>query len=224
MTRPTVAILHAPGTNSHVETAFAFERVGGAPSYVMMSSLLAGDDRLDAYDIVCLPGGFSYGDHLGGGTVAGAHLRVALADQLAAVRDRPVLAICNGFQIALRAGIFGPDVTLTVNANGTFQNLRHQPHLVDAAADTPWLVGLEGEVLRFPCAHGEGRFLHTSPNGWRTALRYPADENPDGSDDDIAGIVTPDGLVFGLMDHPERDPDATIVLEIFANGIRAARS
>ncbi len=224
MTAPAVGILYAPGTNSHVETAHAFDRVGGRSEYVMMSDLLAGRDRLDRFDLVCLPGGFSYGDHLGGGTVAGLHLRESLADQLEVVRRRPLIAICNGFQVAVRAGLFGPDVTLTVNANGTFQNLPHQPHVVRDDADTPWLAGLEGRTIRFPCAHGEGRFVHRGTDGWRPALEYPPGENPDGSQDDVAGIVTPDGLVLGLMDHPERAPDTELAVEIFRNGVEAART
>ncbi|MEZ5322430.1 MAG: phosphoribosylformylglycinamidine synthase subunit PurQ [Microthrixaceae bacterium] len=223
MSAPSVGILHTPGTNSHVETAFAFERVGASARYVMMASLLDGTDRLDRYDVVCLPGGFSYGDHLGAGAVAGARLRWTFADQLAALAGRPVIAICNGFQVAVRAGLFGDGVTLTTNLNGTFRNLRHQPHVVDPAAGSPWLAGLEGATLRFPCAHGEGRFLFESADGWRPALRYPPGENPDGSAEDIAGIVTADGLTFGLMDHPERAPDDDTVLEIFRNGVSAAR-
>lgn len=224
MTAPTVGILYAPGTNSHKETAFVFDHVGGRSEYVMMSDLLAGHDRLDRFDLVCLPGGFSYGDHLGGGTIAGLHLTEALADQLDAIRAKPLIAICNGFQIGVRAGLFGDDVTLTHNAGGTFQNIQHQPHVVRDDAATPWLTGLEGQTIRFPCAHGEGRFVHRGTDGWRPALEYPADANPDGSQDDIAGIVSPDGLHFGLMDHPERAPDHESTLAIFANGVRAAAS
>lgn len=224
MTKPSVGILYVPGTNSHHETAYAFNRVGATSEFVFMSQLLSGEARLDTFDIVCLAGGFAHGDHLGGGTLAGLQLREALADQLEAVKAKPVIAICNGFQIGMRAGLFGADATLTVNDNGTFQNIQRQPHLVASDAESPWLDGLAGEVIQFPCAHGEGRFVTesaTSPN-WRPALRYPEGENPDGSAFDIAGVVTSDGLVFGLMDHPERAPDNEAAVQIFANGVASA--
>lgn len=224
MTKPTVGVLYSPGTNSHVETMYAFDRAGADARLVFMSDLRRGTDRLDGFDIVCIPGGFAYGDHLGGGTLTGLSLREALADQVEAIRAKPLLAICNGFQIGLRAGLFGAGLTLTVNANGTFQNIQRQPHLVDPAAETPWLTGLSDEPIRFPCAHGEGRFVYESTDGWRPALRYPADENPDGSMDDIAGIVSADGTVFGLMDHPERAPDDDRAMQIFVNGVDAVRT
>ena len=221
---PTVGILYAPGTNSHHETAFAFDRVGGSSSFVFMADLLAGRSRLDDFDIVCLPGGFAYGDHLGGGALAGALLRERVGDQLDAIASRPVLAICNGFQVAVRSGMFGDGITLTVNDNATFQNLPFQEHVVADDADSPWLTGMEGETVTFPCAHGEGRFVAATPEGerWRAALHYPADRNPDGSAFDIAGIVSLDGLAFGLMDHPERAPDNERAMTIFANGVAAA--
>lgn len=223
--RPTVGILYAPGTNSHHETAHAFRRVGGDPRFVFLSEVLDGSDRLDGFDVFCFPGGFAHGDHLGAGTLAGLLLRERLADQLATVLTRPAIAICNGFQVAVGAGVFGDDVTLTVNDVGTFRNLQRQPHLVASDARSPWLASLEGTEIRFPCAHGEGRLVTeaaTSPR-WRAELFYPPDQNPDGSAFDIAGITTPDGLVFGLMDHPERAPDDDRAVQIFANGVAAAR-
>lgn len=222
MSAPTVGVLYAPGTNSHVETMYAFDRVGGRSRLVFLSDVLAGRDRIDADDVFCIPGGFANGDHLGGGTVTGITLAERVPDQLDALRDRPVLAICNGFQIALRAGMLGAGATLTVNENGTFQNIQRQPHIVDPDADTPWLAGLEGATIPFACAHGEGRFVFRERDGWRPALRYPADRNPDGSMDDIAGIVSTNGTAFGLMDHPERTPDEELTVEIFRNGIAAA--
>jgi phosphoribosylformylglycinamidine synthase len=116
--------------------------------------------------------------------------------------------------------MFGPHVTLTQNTGGTFQNVPDQPHVVEADVRSPWLRRLEGQRLDFPCAHGEGRFAYTSCEGWRPALHYPADDNPDGSTRDIAGIVSDNGLVFGLMNHPERNLSDPRNLEIFRNGVR----
>jgi phosphoribosylformylglycinamidine synthase len=221
--KPTVNVVYLPGTNCHEETLRAFRHVGGEPRLLFLADALAGRARLDDADILCLPGGFSFGDHLAAGTVAGLVLRTRLKDQFDACLGRLMLAICNGFQIAVRAGCFGAGVALTVNTVGTFQNVPDQPHEVVAGNQSPWLAGLSGQTLRFPCAHGEGRFVAQSTDGWRTALRYPADANPDGSDGGVAGVTTPDGLAFGLMNHPERALDPQVRLAFFANGVRAAR-
>jgi phosphoribosylformylglycinamidine (FGAM) synthase-like amidotransferase family enzyme len=217
-----VNILYSPGTNCQHETAHAFRRVGAEPSILPLSDLLAGRARLQDADIVCLPGGFAFGDHTGAGNVAAWYLRTELETQLRAVRSKPAICICNGFQIAVRAGIFGA-VSLAVNRSGTFHDEPLQAHRVVQSNGSFWLEGLGGETLRFPCAHGEGRFVFDDRAGWAPALVYPEGENPDGSSEDIAGITTPDGLIFGLMNHPERAPWSPRVLELFANGVRAAR-
>jgi phosphoribosylformylglycinamidine synthase len=219
---PRVNILYAPGTNCHRETAEAFRRVGGEPHLVFLSDLLEGRERLSDADVICLPGGFAFGDHVGAGRVAAAFLRERLPDQLDAIRTTPTICICNGFQLAVQAGLFGT-VSLVVNEHGTFHDEARQRHLVAADNDSVWLEGLGGVELEFPCAHGEGRFLFEDRSGWRTALRYPEGASPDGSSEDIAGITTPDGLVLGLMDHPERSPDSPRVLDLFENAIRATR-
>lgn len=220
--RPRVNILYVPGTNCHRETAQAFRRVGGEPRLVFLSDLLEGRARLSDADVVCLPGGFAFGDHIGAGKVAAAFLRMRLGDQLQESCAKPMICICNGFQVAVQAGLFGA-VSLVVNESGTFLDEPRQRHLVATDNDSVWLDGLHGAELRFPCAHGEGRFLCESEDGWRRALSYPAGANPDGSYDDVAGVTTPDGLVLGIMDHPERSPDSPQVLDLFANAIRATR-
>jgi phosphoribosylformylglycinamidine synthase len=153
--------------------------------------------------------------------IAAKFLTTRLADQLANCRRRPLIAICNGFQIAVRAGIFGEGVALAHNAVGTFQHVARQPHYVVPETNCVWLTGLGGKTLQFPCAHGEGRLVYSQRDSWRPALLYPRGENPDGTTDDITGIATPDGLALGLMNHPERlrtDDN----LAIFAAGVRAA--
>jgi phosphoribosylformylglycinamidine synthase subunit PurQ / glutaminase len=222
--RPTVNVLYVPGTNCQVETMRVFQTVGAAPRLLFLSDVIAGDRRLDDADILCVPGGFSFGDHLGAGAVTGVMLRTRLAEQFAACRDRPVMAICNGFQILVRAGCFGPGVALKVNASGTFRNEPDQRHVVADDNDSPWLSGLQGATLTFPCAHGEGRFVYEKEKVqplWSPALFYPDDMNPDGSMDGIAGITSTDGLIFGLMDHPERARDPEVRMAIFENGVRA---
>jgi phosphoribosylformylglycinamidine synthase subunit PurQ / glutaminase len=222
MSRPVVSVLYAPGTNSHQETMWAFERVGAEAKLLFLSDVLSGNARLDATDALCIPGGFAHGDHLGAGQMAGVTLREKFGDQLAAVATKPVIAICNGFQIAVKAGLFGPAISLAVNESGTFQNIPEQPHVV--TGECAWLEGMSGTTIRFPCAHGEGRFVRNEgASGWRPVLGYPAGQNPDGSVDDIAGIATDNGLVFGLMDHPERAPHTPGTMDIFANGVAAMR-
>lgn len=216
----TVNIVYFPGTNCQRETARAFERVGAAPEITPLADILQERARLDSADILCLPGGFSFGDHVGGGNVAAHFMTHLLKDQLDACKQRPILCICNGFQIGVAAGLFGSQVALTVNRAGTFNHVTHQRHVVSEENASFWLNGLKGETLRFPCAHGEGRLMFRDQAGWRTALTYPADKNPDGSQDDIAGITSADGMAFGLMDHPERAIHREQNLEFFRNGVR----
>ncbi|HEX2296684.1 MAG TPA: phosphoribosylformylglycinamidine synthase subunit PurQ [Actinomycetota bacterium] len=218
--KPTVNVLYFPGTNCQVETMRAFRHVGAEPRLVFIEAVLDGDARLDDADVLCIPGGFSYGDHLGAGTIAGLLLRTRLRDQLARCQTKPMLCICNGFQIAVRAGLFGEGVTLVDNDIGTFHNRPDQVHVVEGDPGV-WLNGLAGQTLTFPCAHGEGRFVFERHEGWRPALRYPRQANPDGSTDDVAGITSPDGLVLGLMNHPERHPGGDGNLALFENGVRA---
>jgi phosphoribosylformylglycinamidine synthase subunit PurQ / glutaminase len=216
-----VNVLYTPGTNCQHETAHAFGRVGAEPRIVLLSDLLEGRTRLQDADIVCLPGGFSFGDHAGAGNVAAWCLKTRLADQLEAVRAKPTLCICNGFQIAVRAGMFG-DVSLVVNESGTFRDEPQQAHEVVRDNASLWLEGLRGKTLRFPCAHGEGRFLFADRSGWSPAFVYPQGESPDGSSESIAGVTTPDGLVLGLMNHPERAADSEVT-ELFSNAVQAVR-
>lgn len=220
----SVQILYFPGTNCQHETAAAFKRVGAAPRITLLADVLNGRSRLDDCDLLCLPGGFSFGDHIGAGIVAALHLTKRVADQLDRCRQRPILCICNGFQIGLRAGFFGTGIALTVNQCGTFRHVTDQRHVVASDNDSFWLDGLRGETLEFPCAHGEGRFVCERTGGWQRALSYPPDQNPDGSLDHIAGVTSSDGLAFGLMDHPERAIHREQNLEIFRNGVNWARA
>lgn len=218
----TVNIVYFPGTNCQRETAVAFAQVGARPRHVFLTDILAGKSRLDDADILCIPGGFSFGDHIASGVIAAQFLTSRLADQLANCRRRPLIAICNGFQIAVRAGIFGQGVALAHNAIGTFQHVARQPHYVVPETNSVWLTGLGGRTLHFPCAHGEGRFVFNQRDTWRPALLYPNGQNPDGTTENITGITTPDGLALGLMNHAERlrcDEN----LEIFAAGVHAAK-
>lgn len=226
--RPRVLILQAPGTNRDREAALACQLAGGEPEIVPLARLLRGERSLLDYAMLVLPGGFSYGDDLGAGTMWALDLRLRLGEAMERfiASGRPVLGICNGFQALVKAGLLpGPEflepdgsrtVTLALNASGHFECrwvwLRPNPR-------SPCLFteGIE-ELLYCPVAHGEGRFMARSEAildrleaQGLIALTYvdpcgqPAGYpfNPNGSQRGIAGICNPAGNVLGLMPHPE---------------------
>ena len=107
MSKPVTAVLYAPGTNCHEETIAAIEIAGGSAKLVLLRDLMDGRERLDDYQAAVVPGGFSYGDHLGAGRIFGTAIVARLRDQLKAFLDagKPMLGVCNGFQVLTEAGI-----------------------------------------------------------------------------------------------------------------------
>jgi phosphoribosylformylglycinamidine synthase subunit PurQ / glutaminase len=234
-------ILRAPGINRDEDAAAAIELAGGQAERVHVNRVVAGGARLADYAMLIIPGGFSYGDHLGAGKLLAVDLAHRLGEQLAAfVADgRPVIGICNGFQVLVKAGILPgedggrwtrddsasppssivhrpPSATLTDNQSGRFE-CRWVRLAADPASNCAFTRGIE-QPIEVPIAHGEGRFVARDTavlEGLRkrgqVALRYigvgggPAayPDNPNGSDDAIAGICNPSGNVLGLMPHPE---------------------
>src|SRR5690554_6236623 len=124
---PRVMILHAPGTNRDRDAALACTLAGGAPEIVHINEILFGEREFAAYQMMVLPGGFSYGDDLGAGRLWATDLQFHLTDQMDAfvASGKPVLGICNGFQALVKAGYLpgwdGPSATLTFNAGGRFE-------------------------------------------------------------------------------------------------------
>ncbi len=230
MPHPRVLILRAPGTNCDEETAFAFERAAGKAERWHVNRLLEQPAALNDFQILCLPGGFSYGDDLGAGRILGQRLRQHLAG---AMRDfkaagKLILGICNGFQILLKSGLLleddpvtGPPATLTWNASGKFED--RWVELASCGSPCVFFSGIERMYL--PVAHAEGKFVPRSEaalNQLRAqqqiVLRYsigasPATgafpANPNGAVDDIAAVCDVSGRVCGLMPHPERFIDRT---------------
>jgi phosphoribosylformylglycinamidine synthase len=224
---PRELILHAAGANRDHDAARACELAGGAPEIVHVNQLLAGERRLADYHMLVIPGGFSYGDDLGAGTLWALDLRRRLGDAVTRfIADgRPVLGICNGYQTLVKAGLLpgtewargaGRPITLTHNASGHFEcrwvHLQPNPH-----SPSLFTSGLT-EPIYCPVAHGEGRLVArdeaTLSALWGaglSALTYVADDggpaaypaNPNGSDRAIAGLCNPAGNVLGLMPHPE---------------------
>jgi phosphoribosylformylglycinamidine synthase len=221
-------VLRTAGTNCDFETAHAFALAGAEAERLHVQVLLEGARRLDEFQILALPGGFSYGDDLGAGTILANKLRTRLRDALEsfAAAGRLVLGICNGFQVLVRLGLLpGIDgearklVSLVENRSGLFE-----ARWVRMRAQTercPLLV--KGEIIEAPVAHKEGRlvvrdadllgllkrqgqialsYIPRAPGRENAAPDYP--DNPNGSIEAVAGLISPSGRVLGLMPHPER--------------------
>ena len=129
MSQPRVLILRAPGTNCDQETAHAFELAGGRPERLHVNRLLDEPRLLADFQILCLPGGFSYGDDIGAGRILGSQIQHRLTEYFAQFKEagKLILGICNGFQILMKSGILlpvdaqGPPATLTWNDSGKFE-------------------------------------------------------------------------------------------------------
>ena len=247
-TPPCAFILTGYGINADRELARAFEIAGARVRPVHVNDLLEEPAMLDDAAILAVPGGFSYGDHVGSGMMLAHRLR-SLRTQLDRFRGRRglILGICNGFQTLVKLGIL-PDlagewrgeVSLVHNERGVFEDSWVTVDF-DSSCTSPWLAGLARMDL--PIRHGEGRFV-VRDDAVRTALtrrglvalRYVG-RNPNGSLDGIAGIVDTTGHVLGMMPHPEayltaqHHPhwrDRSVAREgglpLFGNAVRHARA
>lgn len=190
MAAPRVCVLRSPGTNCDVETAFAFETCGARSERVHLFRLLEQPQLLNEFQILCIPGGFSYGDDIGAGVIFSRQLRGQLVDAIGTflAADKLMLGICNGFQVLLKAGILPggadhwppaadrpPDATLTWNTNGKYTAV-----WVRLRVESLQNVFLRGiTTIELPVAHAEGRIAVREPQvieTWRKngqiALRY----------------------------------------------------
>jgi phosphoribosylformylglycinamidine synthase I len=223
---PRALVLRAPGTNCDEETALAWRLAGAAAETWHIGRVLDEPRALDGFQILTIPGGFSYGDDLGAGRILACRLGTVLIEALRHFQDRGglILGICNGFQVLVRAGLLpgGPRpiaATLARNDSGRFED--RWVRLLPTPGRTPFLA--DAEPIELPVAHGEGKFITAHPadltaleaNG-QIVLRYadisnqptmtfPA--NPNGSPGAVAGLCDPTGRIFGLMPHPERHTD-----------------
>ena len=223
---PRALIITAPGINCDVELAEAFELAGARSETVLLSKLLREPALVERYDLVGLPGGFSYGDDVGAGRIMAQLIRQGLYPALAAAIERgvPMIAPCNGFQIAVQAGLLPgpsagcawpdapapPSVALVPNTIGRFRDSWTRVEF-PAESRCIWTTNLDCTVdAVMPSAHGEGRFvatdsiLDTLERNGQVAMRYAAADHFNGSHRHIAGISDASGLVLGLMPHPER--------------------
>jgi phosphoribosylformylglycinamidine synthase len=188
-------VIRFPGSCDDVDALQAAARVG--ESVILWHA----DHDLQGVDAVIVPGGFSYGDYLRCGAVA----RFAPVMEEVAEFARAgglVLGICNGFQVLCEAGLL-PGALLP---NTSLKFVCRQVWLDVAEADTAFTGTCEpGQRLSIPVKHTTGRYY--SPDPVRVLLRYAPGENPNGSQDDIAGVCNEAGNVFGLMPHPEHAVD-----------------
>jgi phosphoribosylformylglycinamidine synthase len=210
--RPRFLILWGDGINCENESARAVAAAGGEAETLHVAELLRAPARLGDYDALILPGGFSFGDHLGSGQVLALQLAHRLRPELEAfARAKPVLGICNGFQTLIRLGLL-PDAdfqrkcALVGNAGGHFID-RWIELKTDFDSPCIWTRGLP-ERFFLPMRHGEGRLIAQEDGlidrlveRGQAPLTYCEDVN--GSARRIAGVCDASGLVFGLMPHPE---------------------
>ncbi len=218
--KPNVLVLRAPGTNCDYETAFAFETAGATTERIHVNRILENPSQLERFQILCLPGGFSYGDDVAAGRVLATKVRLRLFDAIREFKEagKLILGICNGFQILIKSGILvaddeiGAPVTLTWNNSGVYTD--RWTNLEVKSDKCVFLKGIEKMYL--PIAHAEGKFmarndavLDALEAQGRLALRYVPGDNPNGAVRDVAGVCDETGRVFGLMPHPERHIDKT---------------
>ncbi|RDV81294.1 phosphoribosylformylglycinamidine synthase I [Ammonifex thiophilus] len=223
--RVPVLILRTDGTNCDVETAYAFELAGAEPHLVHVNQLRRREVRLTDYRLLVIPGGFTYGDDIAAGKILAVELTSFLREEIGEflAKGGLVLGICNGFQVLVRTGLlpFGRlgevQAVLMPNAKGRFEcrwvrlRVEKSPSL--------FTRGMEGQVVEWQAAHGEGCFytnaeqLKTIEEQGLVAFRYvdaegrPTQEypdNPNGSLNAIAGLSDPTGRILGVMPHPER--------------------
>lgn len=211
------AVIVFPGSNCDVDMYHAVkDELGEEVEYVWHSA-----DNLDEYDAVLLPGGFSYGDYLRCGAIA-HYSNVMAAVKKAAEAGKPVLGVCNGFQILVESGLL-PGALIRN------QNLKFMCRPVELRVEnnnTMFTSQYEaGEIITIPIAHGEGNYycdeetLKKLQANNQIVFTYAS--NPNGSLSDIAGIVNEKGNVLGMMPHPERAVDELLG---GADGLKMFRS
>lgn len=207
MSRPVALVLAAPGTNRDRDVAFALDLAGAEPRITLLAEVIGDPLLLGRVQMLVAAGGFSYADALGAGRMWALELEHRLGDALAefVAAAKPVIGICNGFQVLTRAGLLPG--ALGHNADGRF-HCRWVTIAAEPASHCVWTAGIDR--IDCPVAHGEGRYVHPDPAGLaaagQVALRYAGNStapNPNGSVADIAGVCDLTGLVLGLMPHPE---------------------
>ncbi|MFQ6049113.1 MAG: phosphoribosylformylglycinamidine synthase I, partial [Phycisphaerae bacterium] len=218
-----VLVLRAAGINCDQETAYAWQLAGATADLVHINRLIAQPRLLDHYQVLTIPGGFSYGDNIAAGKILASQIVHYLADQIRQFiqAGKLLLGICNGLQVLVKACLLPgwsqtpQPLTLSYNDSGRFED--RWVHLKVTCHHCVFLP--PGQILHLPVAHAEGKVVARDRAVIRrlrreglVALRYtdargrpgPYPLNPNGSDDHIAGLTDPTGRILGLMPHPER--------------------
>jgi phosphoribosylformylglycinamidine synthase len=234
MSRPAALVLAAAGTNRDHDVAFALDLAGAEPRITLLSELIERPSMLDKGQMVVIAGGFSYADALGAGRMFALQLEHRVGEALRAfvAAGKPVIGICNGFQVLTRTGLLPG--ALGHNQSGHFQC----EWVALEAPSSRCIWTREVSMVDCPIAHGEGRYTHADPAALaaagQVALRY-RNSNPNGSVDDIAGVCDATGAVLGLMPHPENHVIArqypgftngvhgSLGLTLFEQGVRYAK-
>lgn len=224
MANPRVCVLRSDGANCDEELFYAFEKFKASPVMVHVNELRNKSKKLKDFQILALPGGFSYGDDIASGKVLAVELISFLKDELGefVTKKGLVIGICNGFQTLVRTGLLPfnnlgkVDVTLTQNESGRFEC-----RWVKIKNESSKCVFLQSknEIIDIAVNHGEGKFFATPSvinkvndenlvvfryvdEKGLTMQKYP--QNPNGSINGIAGVCDPTGRILGMMPHPEK--------------------
>jgi phosphoribosylformylglycinamidine synthase subunit PurQ / glutaminase len=207
-----VNVLYSPGTNCEDETMEAIRLAGGKPKLIFLWDIYNGKIKISDCDLLVVPGGFSFGDHLETG-VAVAQLLEEPFQQLKE-SGIPTIGICNGDQILVCVGLFGPGIAMVQNKSKVFRSIpvRHKV----LRSNCVWTKGLEGQIFTFPAAHGFGRFEASVP--LNVVMEYEG-QSPNGSR--VAMITDDSGRIAAIMDHPERTPITHEGIKIFQCGLAA---
>jgi len=227
--RPRVVVLSGYGLNCEEETKYAFIKSGGDVDIVHINDLIAGKTLLKNYQIMAIPGGFSFGDDTGSGNAYANRMRNHLWHMITEFieEDKLIIGICNGFQILVNLGLlpaldnkYGErQVALAHN-----DSARYIDRWIDLKFEgsSPWTKGID--LISMPIAHGEGKFFASDSvitqieEKKLVAARYVNGEmckyanlnaNPNGALHDIAAITDVSGKILGMMPHPERAIDFT---------------
>jgi phosphoribosylformylglycinamidine synthase len=219
MKKPKIIVLRTAGTNCDKETASAFKMAGGEPELVHINELVRDEKFLKDYQILAIPGGFTYGDDIASGKILANEIKYKLNKDLKNFINsgKLIIGICNGFQVLVKAGILpginsgAMEATFSFNDSGSFIDKWVYLRTTNDERRTTKCVWTENikETIYLPIAHGEGKFipkdkdvLNNLRKNAQIVFRYA--DNPNGSIDDIAGICDTTGRVLGMMPHPER--------------------
>lgn len=235
MTKPKVLVLRTAGTNCDLETQYAFEKVGAEAERVHINRVLENKRSLHDYQIIVIPGGFTYGDDIAAGKIFANELHFSLQSNIEEFikAGKLILGICNGFQVLVKSGLLpglnsdagakeqlNNPVTFSFNDSNRFED--RWVYLKACSSKSPFVQ--KGDDIYIPAANAEGKFvakdeltIKNLKKSDQVVYKYVNKDgeedgypwNPSGSMDNIAGICDSTGQIFGMMPHPERHIEPT---------------